>query len=255
MSRIFSSLLTVRVTVAYASALFVIASALLALGPNVQDHVVRQLSTNLHNLGHGHLGTLVGSAFVTVDGQAYLLLPGLVCLLTLAELLWRSRWLVQAFALGHVGATLVVAAGLATAIKSGWLPISMAGVTDVGLSYGAVAVLGTLTAAIPARWRPAWLAGWVTVASVMVVASAGDFTAVGHTVALVLGMLLSLRLRMRMPWTKPRWALLAAAIGFGLLLLVGVSLPMAPLAVSAGLAVALLTRLVTRLLMPSGVSA
>jgi multisubunit Na+/H+ antiporter MnhF subunit len=104
-SRMCSSLVAVRVTVAYAVTLLLVATILLVLGPRVQDRVVSHLSTNLHNLAHGHLGTLLGSAFVTADGQVYGLLPGLVCLLALAELLWRSGRLVLAFGLGHIGAT------------------------------------------------------------------------------------------------------------------------------------------------------
>ncbi|MDF3335951.1 hypothetical protein P3H80_00875 [Mycolicibacterium septicum] len=237
LSRMLSSLIRVRVTLVYAAALFVIASLLLILGPRVQDNVVGHLSTNLENLGQGHLGTLVGSAFVTAEGYTYLLLPGLVCLLALAELLWCSRRLIQAFALGHVGATLIVAAGLAAAIKLGWLPISVAHAKDVGLSYGAIAVLGTLTAAIPMRWRPAWIGGWVTIALV-VAASGTDFTAIGHAIALILGILLSTRFSTGSDWTPARRVLLGIGIGFGLLLLVGVSLPAAPIALPAGLAVA-----------------
>jgi hypothetical protein len=243
-SRMLSRLVSVRVTVAYAAALFVVATVLLALGPRVQDRVVGQLSTNLHNLAHGHLGTLLGSAFVTSEGQTYLLLPGLVCLMALAELLWRSRRLFQAFALGHVGATLIVAAGLAVAIKLGWVPFSLSRATDVGLSYGAVAVLGTLTAAIPTRWRPAWIAGWLTVA-LAVVASGADFTAVGHTVALVLGMALASRFRAAPQWTRPRLALLAVGVAFGLLMLVGVSFATAPVAIPAGIGAALIAQSVT----------
>ena len=55
----------VRVTVAYAMVLAVVGVTLLALGPHVQHTVISHLSTNLHNLAQGHLGTLVGSAFVT----------------------------------------------------------------------------------------------------------------------------------------------------------------------------------------------
>lgn len=62
---------------------------------------------------------------------------------------WRSKRVLQAFALGHVGATLVVAVGLAAAIDFGWLPLSVAGDSDVGLRHGTVAVLGSLTAAVP----------------------------------------------------------------------------------------------------------
>ncbi|MUL84713.1 MULTISPECIES: rhomboid-like protein [unclassified Mycolicibacterium] len=237
LSRMFSSMVRVRVTVAYAFTLFAVASALLMLGPRAQDRAVDRLSTNLENLGQGRLGTLVGSAFVTAEGYTYLLLPGLICLLALAELIWCSRRLIQTFVVGHVGATLIVAAGLAAAIEFGWLPVSIARASDVGLSYGAVAVLGALTAAIPTRWRPAWIGGWLTVALV-IATSASDFAATGHTVALILGMLLSVRFSTDSQWTRGKLLLLAAGIAFGLLLLVGVSLPMAPIAVPAGLAVA-----------------
>lgn len=250
-SRLFSRLIPVRVTVAYAATLFLVATTLLALGPRAQDRAVGYLSTNLHNLAHGHIGTLLGSAFVADQGQVYLLLPGLVCLLALAELLWCSRRLVQAFVLGHVGATLIVAVGLAAAIKFGWLPMSLARVSDVGLSYGAMAVLGTLTAAIPPRFRPAWIGWWLAVALVMV-ASGADYTATGHTVALVLGMVLSTRFRVATHWTAVRLVLLAVGIAFGFLLLAGVSLPVAPIAGPVGLGVALIAQIVaTRPLLPS----
>ncbi|KRE28964.1 hypothetical protein ASG82_04345 [Mycobacterium sp. Soil538] len=240
-SRVLAPLWRVRITVAYASALFAIASLLVALGPRAQHRVVALMSTNLHNLAEGRLGTLLASAFVTAEGQTYLLLPGLVCLLALAELLWRSRRLVQVFLLGHVGATLIVAAGLAFAVKVGWVPVAVSHADDVGLSYGAVAVLGTLTAAIPGRSRAAWTAGWLTVATVVVVLG-GGFTAAGHAVALLLGMALSMRVpagwSASAHWTVFRGVLLAIGAAFGLLLFVGVALPGALVAVPAGLAAA-----------------
>ena len=110
-----------------------------ALGPQVQDRVISHVSTNLHNLSHGHIGTLLGSAFVIDAGPIYVWLPGLVCLLALAELMWGSGRLVVAFAVGHVGATLLVAAGLTAAVELGWLPLSVSRATDVGMSYGAAA--------------------------------------------------------------------------------------------------------------------
>jgi hypothetical protein len=66
----------------------------------VQDRVIRHVSTNLHNLRHGHFGTLVGSAFV-VDSRAHLcVVARLVCLLAIAELTYRSGLLLVAFATG-----------------------------------------------------------------------------------------------------------------------------------------------------------
>ena len=85
----------------------------------------------------------------STPGPIYVWLPGLVCLLALAELTCGSGLLVVAFASGHIGATLLVAAGLTAAVELGWLPISVSRATDVGMSYGAAAVLGSLTAAIP----------------------------------------------------------------------------------------------------------
>src|SRR6201998_950562 len=134
-----SRLVSVRVTAAYAVVLAVIGGTLLALGPNVQSAVVSRVSTNVYNLANGHLATLVASAFVTDGDEIYFLLPGLVCLLALGELVWRARGLMLAFAVGHVGATLLVAVGLAVAIGAGWLPISVAHASDVGICYGALA--------------------------------------------------------------------------------------------------------------------
>ena len=131
LTRTFSTLLRLRLTVGYAVTLVVVAATLVVLGPRVQDHVIQHMSTNLHNLGHGRLATLIGSAFVTSEGPMWVWLPGLVCLLALAELLWRSRRVLITFTLGHVGATLIVAAGLATAIEVGWLPLSVARDPDV----------------------------------------------------------------------------------------------------------------------------
>lgn len=239
----FTSLVAVRVTAAYALMLVVVAATLFALGPRVQDRVIDHMSTNLHNLAQGDLGSLVGSAFVTAGGPIYSWLPGLVCLLALAELLWSSRRLVLAFTLGHIGATLIVAVGLAGAIRFGWLPISIARDTDVGISYGAAAVLGALTAALPPRWRPAWIGWWLAIAlAVAVFRDDFDFTATGHAVALTLGILLSIRLRSAAHWTPLRLVLLAGGVAFGYLTLTSLSMLAAPVAGLAGVLIALIAQ-------------
>ena len=212
------ALARIRVTVAYAVILTGVTTALVALGPRVQDRVISHASTNLHNLSHGHLGTLFVSAFVIDAGPIYVWLPGLMCLLALAELMWRSGRLVVAFAAGHIGATLLVAVGLTAMVELGWLSTDVTRATDVGMSYGAAAVLGTLSAAIPRRWRPEWIAWWLAVA-VAVVVVGRDFTDVGHATALVLGMLVSTRFGQPAAWTPVRWLLLVVASVFGYLML------------------------------------
>ena len=216
--RTLSRLSRVRITLGYAALLVGVSMALVELGPRVRARVIAQSSTNLHNLAHGHLATLLGSAFVTDAGPMYFWLPCLVCLLALAELIWRSGRLAIVFVTGHIGTTLLVAGGLTAAIKLHWLPLSISRASDVGVSYGAVAVLGALTAAIPSRWRPAWIGWWVPVGIAAAVLGE-DFTDVGHTVALMLGLLVSTRLTGPARWTQVRFALLAVSSMFGFLML------------------------------------
>jgi hypothetical protein len=231
--RTLARLARVRVTLAYAVIVTGVTIALYALGPQVQDRVIRHVSTNLHNLSHGHFGTLFGSAFVIDAGPIYVWLPGLVCLLAIAELMYRSVLVVVAFATGHIGATLLVAAGLTAWVEMGWLPLSVSRATDVGMSYGAAAVLGSLTAAIPSRWRPAWI-GWFLAVGVAIVVVGRDFTDVGHAVALALGMLLATRFRRPEHWTPARFVMLGVAASFGYLVLASTDMLVATAAGLAG---------------------
>ena len=226
-----------RVTMAYALIVTGVTIALYALGPQVQDQVVRHVSTNLHNLSHGHFSTLLSSAFVVDAGPIYVWLPGLVCLLALAELTYRSGLLLVVFATGHIGATLVVAAALTTAVELHWLPLSISRATDVGMSYGAAAVLGTLTAAIPTRWRPAWIGCFVALGAT-IVALGHDFTDIGHATALALGMLISTRLHGPLRWTPLRVTLLGVAAAFGYLVLASTDFLVATAAGLAGAVIA-----------------
>jgi hypothetical protein len=218
LSPVLAALARVRVTLGYGVVLAAVSTTLVVLGPRVRADVIRHMSTNLHNLSHGRLGTLLGSAFVNDAGPFYVWLPWLICLLALAELLWHSGRVAVVFLIGHIGATLLVALGLLAALKMGWIPISITRASDVGMSYGAVAVLGALTAAIPARWRPAWIGWWLAIAAVAVTMG-DDFTDAGHSVALVLGMLIATRLRKPVYWTPVRCLLLVGSAGFGFLLL------------------------------------
>jgi hypothetical protein len=235
--RLLLPLARVRVSVAYAVIVTGVTSALYALGPQVQEQVIRHVSTNLHNLSHGHFGTLLGSAFVVDDGPIYVWLPGLFCLLAVAELTYRSGLLAMTFAAGHIGATLLVAAGLTAAVELGWLPVSISRATDVGMSYGAAAVLGSLTAAIPGRWRPAWI-GCLLALGVAVMAVGRDFTDIGHGVALALGMLVAMRFRQPDNWTPARFALLGVGAAFGYLVLASTDWLVATAAGLAGAVIA-----------------
>jgi hypothetical protein len=230
-----SHVAAIRVTLLYAIALVVVSATLTELGPHAREVAVARMSTNLHNLSHGHLGTLVGSAFVEEGGHVFSWLPGLMCLLALGELIWRSKGLLIAFTLGHIGATLIVAVGLVAVVEAGWVPISVTRASDVGISYGAVCVVGALTASIPPRWRGVWVGWWLGIAVMAAVGT--DFTPFGHIVALLLGIGLSFRLHTIVHWTPLHQALLVVAVAFGYLLMTGPSAG-APVGGLAGAAIA-----------------
>jgi hypothetical protein len=244
-ARALSGVASLRVTTVYAVALVAVSVTLTALGPHARDVVVSRMSTNLHNLARGHLSTLVGSAFVEDGGEVYAWLPGLVCLLALGELIWRSTGLLIAFAVGHIGATLLVAAGLVAAVKEGWLPISVARANDVGISYGAVCVLGALTASIPSRWRPVWIGWWLGITVAAAWAADFDFTAVGHILALLLGVGLSFRLPSMARWSPIHGVLLVGGVTFGYFTVSGASV-MAPVGGLAGTLLAFLASQILR---------
>jgi hypothetical protein len=215
----------VRITVTYAGALVAVTIVMVMLGPDPQNRLMQHASTNLHNLRHGHLGTLLGSAFVVDAGPIYIWLPGLVCLLAICEVIFCSTRLIIAFAVGHIGATLLVAAGLTVALKVDLMSTAVTRATDVGMSYGAIGVLGGLTTAIPRRRRPAWIGWWLGVAAASAIV-ARDFTDIGHVVALALGMAVSTRFGQPGPWTPFRRVLLGVAASFGFLVLANTGLAM-----------------------------
>ncbi len=215
---ILSRLARVQFTVWYVAILLAVSCAILALGPHAHDVIVERASTNVHNLAHGRLGTLLGSALVVDAGPLYFWLPFLTCLLGLAELHLRTIRLIVAFVVGHIGATLLVTAALAAAVEFGWMPWAVTRASDVGMSYGALAVLGAMTAVIPRRWRPAWVGWWVS-AGISAAIIGGDFTDAGHTVAVILGVLVSARFRQPIHWTPVRFLMLVASSGFGFLVL------------------------------------
>ncbi|MFI5779165.1 rhomboid-like protein [Nocardia sp. NPDC051570] len=214
------------VTYAYVALLVGVTVWLSEMNDSAQSKFMLHASTNLHNLLRGHFGTLFSSAFVIGDtSTSLLIIPLLLSLLALAELRFGAWQLIRIFLAGHIGATLLVAVGLWVAVESDWLPIDITRAEDVGISYGAMALIGAFYALIPVRWRPTWAITWIAVAVAGVVMGR-TFTNVGHLLSVVIGLLAGFWvLRTGRP-ALPRlsWfeiALLVTASGLGYLMLVG----------------------------------
>ncbi|WP_067900691.1 rhomboid-like protein [Nocardia vaccinii] len=175
------------VTVGYVVALAVVAVIYAKAGPGVQARILAETSTNLQNLRHGRIGTLLSSAFVIGDTDSTITnVPLLACLLALVELRFGARRAVWTFLAGHIGATLLVAVGLWVGISMQWLPGSLADSEDVGISYGAMTLFGSLIVIVPRRQRIPWAVAWLVIAMKGVV-DIRDFTSVGHLLAYLIG--------------------------------------------------------------------
>jgi len=162
-----------------------------AQAPERQAEILDQVSSNLDNLRSAPVASMLGSAFV-VDSVVGLTLvvPLLVVLAYLQRFVGRLAAVVVGLA-GHVGAGLVVALGLATGIFHGFVDESVAGATDVGVSYVMACAMGFLVLAVPPTWR--W---WYLAAAALYWLLPGaflrTFTDAGHATALAIGLLLAL---------------------------------------------------------------
>lgn len=192
----------IRVTIVYLATLWLVDMVLDAVSGATRSVVVLRTSTNLANLAHGRMSTLVTSAFVHESPFIAREWVVLGVLLAAAEWSWGSRRLIAVFLAGHVGATLIVAAGLTASISMRWLPQSLAHSSDVGMSYGLMAVGGGLTGRLPRLLRPVWAACWLADVTVALV-SGQTFTEAGHLIAFSIGLVVAASWVRRMAAERP----------------------------------------------------
>ncbi|TFI42021.1 hypothetical protein E4P29_18345 [Rhodococcus sp. 1R11] len=187
MSRLLSVVLRLRVTLVYCMLTAAGTVTLGQIGPHDRWHVLHAASTNLHNLTDGHLATLVTSAFLTEGRPDWWWLASVAILFAVAE--WVSGWrrFLLTFCAGHIGATALVAVGLFVGIHVDWFADSLAVAVDVGVSYAAAAVAGSLIRYLAMPWRAVWATSWIAVVAVGAVTEP-SFTAAGHALALTIGL-------------------------------------------------------------------
>jgi len=183
-------------TASYAALLVLAALVVRLLDHDLRSEVVRAASTNLDNLGNGHVETLLASAVV----QAEPALPRLllvIAALAAAELVLGWRRTLVVFVVGHLGATLAVAVALAVGALPGVVAAKVRDAVDTGPSYGTAAVIGAglLVATVRALRRRglgrATVTGLALLGVVLVtvgtLAARPTFTAWGHLISLLVG--------------------------------------------------------------------
>lgn len=176
-------------TYTYLFAITVTSWSLRGVSPRLADTLIRAQSTNLDNLTDRPLQVLIASAFWTSGAVLpWQLVLRFTFILAPVERRLGTLRTVLVFGAGHVGATLLVAAGLQYGVSHRLLDHGLVHASDVGVSYGLVAVAGALTwLIVPARWRIVWVAA-VYVAITVAVLGGVTFTDVGHQLSLLIGL-------------------------------------------------------------------
>ncbi|WP_239334105.1 rhomboid-like protein [Frankia sp. CiP3] len=181
-------------------------SAALAVAHTLDFELYHRLlvahSTNLTGLRTRPLYVLLASA-CWLDGFSFF--PSAAAVAAVVAPLERmigSRPALGVFATGHIGASLLVAGGLAAGRAMRLVDDSVTDAVDVGASYGLIACGAVLAAALPSgrRWP---LAGALTAGLALDMAREPDFTAAGHLLSAALGLLCSQYLRRRRPLRRP----------------------------------------------------
>lgn len=189
---------------------------LIGLPPRLRNAVLAVHSTNLAQLRRDPVTVLFASAMWT-DASELIFLTGM-SLLILGPL---ERWLgtkrtVAAFLAGHIGATLLIALWLASALTAHSQQDQLLSHTiDVGVSYGTYCCAALLAYRLRLPYRLlAWglFGGWLFYHAATVDFDATvDFTALGHLLAFSIGLLLYPLTRSKMarnrrdtPWIMVR---------------------------------------------------
>ena len=177
--------------IAYCATVTVVTIVIMLQPDDRTAEILARVSGNLDNLRAAPLVSMLGSAFVVESILGLSLVAQLLVVLAyLQRFVGRIASVVVGLA-GHVGAGLIVAAGLATGIFHGFVDESAASATDVGVSYVMAAAMGFLVLAVPHRWRW-WYLGATAVFWLLPGAINRTFTDAGHASALTIGLLLAL---------------------------------------------------------------
>ncbi|MFH8572293.1 rhomboid-like protein [Streptomyces sp. NPDC017993] len=194
------------ITPLYVGAVQLRASATARLPRRQRVELLRAHSTNVANLRAGRWRTLATSAVFVEEPLPAPYAAALLAALGTAEVRWGPARAAGLFAAGHLGASLLVYAGLRGRVRAD-PPDATARAVDVGASYGFCATVGALAATVPHRGaRVAATAGLLALGIRPVLRPRRTFTDAGHLAAVVLGVAAGAVLGAGEPWRAPAGA-------------------------------------------------
>jgi hypothetical protein len=138
----------------YLLILLVTTATVRSLHPALASQLLRQVSTNLTQMGRSAGRVLFLSAFLLDSGRWFVeVVLFTVVYVPLERWVGTARWLLVVAA-GHVGATLVTTVGIWADVRSNRGGLGLTRTIDVGVSYGFFAAVGFLSFAFQSlRWR------------------------------------------------------------------------------------------------------
>src|SRR3954469_16726729 len=155
--------------------------------PRLNQAILESASTNLHQLRVHPVNVLITSAlFVTSWDQ--LLEFAVVALFILSPLEQRIGTVrtIVGFAIGHVGASILVALGLNYAVHAGSVSPSIVRTIDVGVSYGTLCLVAAFAYLLTYRNRLMWLLALFLYETMALIVD-NSYTQWGHMISLLLG--------------------------------------------------------------------
>jgi hypothetical protein len=171
----------------YLSVLVVTTWVLQTSSAQVANRLLLERSTNLHQLARDPVRVLAASAFwLSSTWQLALWAALLLGVVASVERRVGGSRTVAVLAAGHVGATLLTAAGLWLALRADAVEHSVVNARDVGPSYAVFAAAAALVYLLDRRLRAPYaavLAGYAVAATVV----SSTFTDFGHLLAIGIG--------------------------------------------------------------------
>ena len=169
----------------YLVVLLVTTGVVKSLHPVVADALLRQLSTNLTQMGRSAGRVLFLSAFL-LDGGRWITQAALFTAVFVPLERWIGTWRwVLVVATGHVTATLVTTVGIWADVSSHRGGLALTGTIDVGVSYGFFAAVGFLNFGIRSVWlRCVYIAGFAAALGYQLLRY-HSYTNAGHVAALI----------------------------------------------------------------------
>jgi hypothetical protein len=183
-------------TLVYATLVLTTTIVVRALDPAWRERLLADSSTNVANLTRTPVRVLVASAF-WLQGRPIIVWIGLlVVAMALTERWIGTRRTIAVLAAGHVGATVLTQAAVATAVAAGWMSRASLHMPDVGISYGLAALAGALVLRFHGRARVVHVVVALGVILIFLISDPGVGN-VGHVVAFGLGLAMPVRLAKR----------------------------------------------------------